>query len=52
MTELEIRAKRAEKRDDFSSGVLILSLSAVIVKIIGLQDSHARAFGERGHGIF
>lgn len=36
MTELEIRGKRQDKSDGFASGVLILSLSTVIVKIIGL----------------
>ena len=54
MTELEVRAKRAEKRDDFSSGVLILSLSAVIVKIIGLiyKIPMLALLGSEGMGYF
>ena len=54
MTELEIRGKRQDKSDGFASGVLILSLSAVIVKIIGLiyKIPMLTLLGSEGMGYF
>ncbi len=54
MTELEIRGKRAEQSDGFTSGVLILTLSAVIVKIIGLvyKIPMLTLLGSEGMGYF
>ena len=54
MTELEIREKRADLGDSFRSGVLILTLSAVIVKIIGLiyKIPMLTLLGSEGMGYF
>ena len=54
MTELEIREKRAEVSDGFTSGVLILTISAVIVKIIGLiyKIPMLTLLGSEGMGYF
>ncbi len=54
MTELEIRGKRQDKSDGFASGVLILSLSTVIVKIIGLiyKIPMLTLLGSEGMGYF
>ena len=54
MTELEIRGKRQDKSDGFASGVLILTLSAVIVKIIGLiyKIPMLTLLGSEGMGYF
>ncbi len=50
----EIREKRTKKGSNFMSGVLILSLSAVIVKIIGLiyKIPMLRLLGSEGMGYF
>lgn len=54
MTELEIRGKRQDKSDGFASGVLVLTLSAVIVKIIGLiyKIPMLTLLGSEGMGYF
>ena len=54
MTELEIREKSQERGDGFTSGVLILTLSAVIVKIIGLvyKIPMLTLLGSEGMGYF
>ena len=54
MTELEIRESREEKSRSFASGVLILTLSAVIVKIIGLvyKIPMLTLLGSEGMGYF
>ena len=46
--------KKKRKRDSFTSGVLILSLSAIIVKIIGLiyKIPMLRLLGSEGMGYF
>lgn len=54
MAELEENGKRADRADSFSSGVIILSLSAVIVKIIGLiyKIPMLTLLGSEGMGYF
>ena len=54
MTELEKREKRAEVSNGFTSGVLILTISAVIVKIIGLiyKIPMLTLLGSEGMGYF
>ena len=54
MTELEIREKRADLGNGFRSGVLILTFSAVIVKIIGLiyKIPMLTLLGSEGMGYF
>ena len=54
MTELEIQEKRAEVSNGFTSGVLILTISAVIVKIIGLiyKIPMLTLLGSEGMGYF
>ena len=54
MTELEIREGREKRNRGFASGVLVLTLSAVIVKIIGLvyKIPMLTLLGSEGMGYF
>jgi stage V sporulation protein B len=54
MTEIEMRKSREERSRGFASGVIVLTLSAVIVKIIGLvyKIPMLTLLGSEGMGYF